>query len=105
MIPERIATTQTILPQPPSLGSKERVNSTDQPLWDAARALETSFVAEMLKSTGVGKSRDSFGGGAGEQGFASFLVTAQAEKIVQAGGFGLAERIFASLVKGQENHG
>jgi Rod binding domain-containing protein len=69
----------------------------DTDLHKAAQRLESSFIAEMLKSAGVGKTRESFGGGAGEQGFASFLVSAQADKIVEAGGFGLADRIYKSL--------
>jgi flagellar protein FlgJ len=78
---------------------------SDQPrlkqtkLREAADGLEASFIAEMLKSAGVGKSRDTFGGGEGEDGFASFLVTAQAEMIVKAGGFGLADKIYESLAK------
>ena len=63
----------------------------------AADALEANFPAEMLKSAGFGKPRDSFGGGAGEDQFTSFLVSAQAEEIVKAGGIGLAERLFEIL--------
>jgi len=71
----------------------------------AARKLEASFISEMLKAAGVGKPRDSFGGGAGEEGFSSFLTNAQAEKIVESGGFGLAEQIYGSLLQREENHG
>jgi peptidoglycan hydrolase FlgJ len=75
----------------------------DIALRDVSRKLESSFIAEMLKSAGVGKTRDSFGGGAGEDGFSSFLVSAQADMIVESGGFGLAEQIYNSLVQGQKN--
>ena len=34
---------------------------------EAAEQLETAFVAEMLKSAGFGESRETFGGGAGEE--------------------------------------
>ncbi|MEO0939523.1 MAG: rod-binding protein [Pseudomonadota bacterium] len=64
---------------------------------DAAKKLEATFLAEMLKSAGLGQSRERFGGGAGEDQFASFLVQAQAEKMVDAGGIGLAETLFQSL--------
>ncbi len=70
-----------------------------------AKAFEASFIAEMLKSAGVGKSRESFGGGAGEEAFSSFLVTAQADKLSEAGGFGLAEKIYQSLNAKVESHG
>ncbi len=77
--------------------SKGKAADNDANLRKAAQQLESSFIAEMLKEAGVGKMRESFGGGAGEQGFASFLVSAQADKIVEAGGFGLADRIYKSL--------
>jgi Rod binding domain-containing protein len=69
---------------------------------EAARELETVFIAEMLKSSGFGKARDSFGGGAGEDQFSSLLVRAQAEQITRAGGIGLAESLFNALM-GIEN--
>lgn len=61
--------------------------------------LEAAFLAEMLKSAGFGKSRDSFGGGAGEDQFGSLLVRAQAEKMAQAGGIGLAESLYQALLE------
>ena len=69
----------------------------DQPLWQVAQKLEASFLAEMLKSTGVGKPSESFGGGQGEEQFGSFLRQAQADLMVQAGGIGLAESLFETL--------
>ncbi|WP_299607918.1 rod-binding protein [uncultured Tateyamaria sp.] len=71
--------------------------SNDAALRSAAQKLEAAFLAEMLKSAGLGESRDAFGGGAGEDQFSSFLVQAQAEKMVEAGGIGLAEALFESL--------
>ncbi len=88
----------------PAIAPRNEPRIDDSTLRKASRDLEASFIAEMLKSAGVGKSRDSFGGGAGEDNFSSFLVTAQAEKIVESGGFGLAEKIFQALTRGaQEN--
>jgi len=69
-------------------------------LRSAADKLEAGFIAEMLKSAGFGKSRESFNGGAGEDGFSSFIVNLQAEQIVKAGGFGLSEHIFQALMRG-----
>ncbi|MEL7091355.1 MAG: rod-binding protein [Pseudomonadota bacterium] len=74
----------------------------DAKLLKAAQKLEASFLAEMLKAAGYGEARDSFGGGAGEAHFSSFLVDAQAEKMVESGGIGLAEHVFSSL-KDREN--
>ena len=69
----------------------------------AANELEATFLAEMLKSAGFGKSRDSFGGGSGEDQFASFLVLEQAKAMVEAGGIGLSESLFNALKEHQTN--
>lgn len=65
-----------------------------------ADELEAAFLAEMLGLAGMDGQKGAFGGGIGEEQFASFLREAQARAVVQAGGVGLAERIFESLVKG-----
>ena len=74
-----------------------KMTETDNKLWDAAQKLEATFLSEMLKSAGFGEARDAFGGGAGEDQFSSFLLEAQAEKMVEAGGIGLAESLFEAL--------
>ncbi len=74
--------------------------STDdaQALRDVARELEASFLAEMLKHAGFGESRESFGGGIGEEQFASLLRTEHARALTDRGGIGLAESLFRALV-------
>lgn len=54
-------------------------------------------MSEMLKAAKFGEPRTSFGGGAGEEQFASVLRQAQAELMVETGGIGLAESIFQAL--------
>ena len=71
--------------------------SQEEKLRDVSQQLEATFLAEMLKSAGFGKTPDAFGGGSGEDQFSSFLIRAQAEKMVEAGGIGLAEQIFNAL--------
>lgn len=71
----------------------------DPRLMEVANRLEASFLAEMLKASGVGEARESFGGGAGEEQFSSFLVQEYAEATVRAGGLGLAESIYRSLIR------
>ncbi len=66
-------------------------------LMQAARELEATFLAEMLKSAGLGQSKGDFGGGAGEDHFGSFLHLEQARQMVSAGGIGLAESLFDAL--------
>lgn len=63
-----------------------------------AEELETTFLSEMLALSGLGKMQDAFGGGPGEEQFASFLRQEQARLITQNGGLGLAELIFNSMV-------
>jgi len=67
----------------------------------AADGMEAAFLAEMFKSAGLGAPRDSFGGGAGEEQFGSFLREAQAAEMVRAGGIGLSESIFRAMLRGQ----
>ena len=72
-------------------GSQERA------LRQAARELEANFLAEMLKSAGVGKTPEGFGGGAGEDQFASFMRMEQARQMAEQGGIGLAESLYHAL--------
>ncbi len=83
----------TTVPQPPT---PER-----QHMMDKAKELEAAFLSEMLSYTGLNAESESFGGGAGEDQFSSFLRGEQARLMVEKGGIGLAELIFNSLVKAQ----
>ena len=76
--------------------------TTDRKLRDAAQELEANFLAEMLKSAGVGKTPEGFGGGAGEDQFASFMRLEQARAMAQNGGIGLAESIYHALKERQD---
>lgn len=67
------------------------------PLRAAAEELEATFLAEMLKYAGLGEMPDAFGGGAGEDQFASFLRQEQARAMTKAGGIGLAETLFEAM--------
>jgi len=70
---------------------------------EVAVALEASFLAEMLKYAGHGESRSSFGGGEGEDAFASLLVRERATLMAENGGIGLAEQIIDSMMRRAEN--
>jgi len=89
---------------PISTGAPAPTESSKKPdirteLREKSIALEANFLAEMLKSAGLGKTRDAFGGGIGEDQFGSFLRQQQAEHLAQNGGFGLAESIYQSLLE------
>jgi Rod binding domain-containing protein len=65
-------------------------------LREAAVGLEASFLKEMLGAAGLGRV-PGLGGGPGEEQFASFLLDAQARRMAEAGGIGLASSIMAAL--------
>jgi len=75
----------------------------DTALMEAAENLETVFLAEMLQSAGLGQTSEVFGGGVGEDQFASFLVQEQAKQIVQRGGIGLAQSLYEALKENTHN--
>ena len=68
-----------------------------------AEELEATFLSEMLAHSGLGEMQGNFGGGEGEAQFSSFLREEQARLIVQHGGLGLAELIFNSMVKAEDD--
>lgn len=84
------------LPLPP-LTQATSLSRQDRALRAAAERLEASFLAEMLKHAASGAPRESFGGGAGEEQFSSFLREEQARAMVRAGGIGLAQSLFEAL--------
>ncbi|MEM7508255.1 MAG: rod-binding protein [Pseudomonadota bacterium] len=71
--------------------------SHDQRLRAVAEEFEAVFLTEMLRHSGLGKSRESFSGGAGEEAFAGLLAAEQAKALVSRGGIGLSEQIFQAL--------
>lgn len=75
----------------------------DKALKEAAVALEASFLAEMLQHAGLGDASESFGGGAGEEQFASFLRTEQARAMAHAGGIGLSQALFDAFRPGGDD--
>ncbi|MBV7407966.1 rod-binding protein [Maritimibacter sp. DP1N21-5] len=86
------------LPIEPSLRTVDQsAVATDDRLRAVAKDLEATFLAEMLKSAGLGGLPETFGGGAGEEQFASFLRAEQARMMVDAGGIGLSEMLFDAL--------
>ena len=92
---------QSLRSTQPPLGTPNLTN----PLMQQARALEASFLSEMLGHAGVGDTSESFGGGVGEDQFASFLRDEEAKQMVAHGGIGLAEQLFHAMAKGQQEVG
>ncbi len=72
----------------------------DPALWSAAKALEATFLSEMLKAADIGAPRETFGGGVGEEQFATLLVDEYAKRIAGRTDTGLAESIYRALERG-----
>jgi hypothetical protein len=51
----------------------------------------------MLKTAGVNAMPSGFGGGAGEEAFASLLTDEYARKMAASGGIGLAQHVYQIL--------
>jgi Rod binding domain-containing protein len=86
---ERRMLTEPVTLSPGGAASESRLRK-------AAEDLEASFIAEMLRAAGAEKTS---GLGAEDSEFASFLLDARAREITRAGGLGLAEVLFESMVK------
>lgn len=71
----------------------------DPAVMAAAREFEAVFLAEMLRYTGLADVPDGFGGGIGEQRFASLVIDEYARAISSTRSFGLAERIYGALME------
>lgn len=91
MTVSQIASTTAATPKP------------DAALRKVAQDLEASFLSEMLKHAGFGESRSAFGGGHGEDQFASLMRDEQAQRLVRAGGIGLSETLFQALKEKQND--
>ena len=77
--------------------------SVNPVLRKALTELEAMFLSEMLEGAGLGQASASFGGGVGEEQFASFLRQEQAGQMARAGGIGLAEAMFAAVARRQSH--
>ncbi|GJL93752.1 MAG: hypothetical protein DHS20C05_01570 [Hyphococcus sp.] len=73
-------------------------------LMKQAQDFEAVFVAQMLNYSGLNKalSRDS---GFGGDTFSSMLTQQYATKLVEGGGFGLAEPIYQQLLSKEAGNG
>jgi len=67
-------------------------------LVETAQKFEAAILAELLRAAGAEQARTPFGGGIGEDQFASLLLNAQAQRIAAAGGIGLAEMAIRGLL-------
>ncbi|WP_092500573.1 rod-binding protein [Meinhardsimonia xiamenensis] len=83
----------------PGVPAHETAQARRERLRALAGEVEAEFLAEMLGAAGLDAALGAFGGGAGEEQFSSFLRREQARLMVKAGGIGLAQQIFESLLR------
>ena len=84
---------------PPATRPAGDTRMPDASARQAAQALEASFLAEMLKNTGLGDAAAGQQGGIGAAQFASFQRNALADSMVRSGGIGLAEAVYDAIVE------
>ena len=89
---------------PSALPQKGGQTVNDPALMAVANEFEAVFLTEMLSHTSLGTTSDSFGGGVGEDAFASLLTREWANHMTERGGVGLSERIYQSLVARKDDH-
>ncbi len=82
-------TRPTGLPMVSGVATRPDVPAEDRAAREAARAFEATYLAEMLKYTGVNTLPSGFGGGAGEEEYARLMA--------ERGGIGIAEQVFHVL--------
>ena len=94
---------------PPSRFSLNAVAPKADPnrLRQAARDFEAMAIGELLRPMfdTVDSAHGAFGGGEAEAAWRPMLVDAVARRIADHGGLGLAQPVFASLLRAQENAG
>ncbi|WP_296473930.1 rod-binding protein [Roseinatronobacter sp.] len=82
-------------PDMPVRGKTATVLSEQQKV---AQNFEAAILAELLQAAGATRGEAEFGGGIGEEHFASFLLNAQAQRMAERGGIGLAEMVMRSIL-------
>lgn len=76
----------------------------DPKAWETAKDFESQFLSTMTQSMFDGVKADSlFGGGQGEDMFRSMLVGQYSKEMTNAGGIGIADRIYGEILKLQEH--
>lgn len=76
-----------------------RQPATETAMRAAAQKFEASFLAEMLKHTGIGQMPEGFNGGHGEAAFSDYLVHEYADAISSSKSIGLADQIYRALAE------
>ena len=81
-----------------------KASQSPDALWKAARDFEAMVIGQLLQPMfeTVDNSKSPFSGGHGEKAFKPMIVEEMAKKIAAGGGFGLAQPIYAQMLRMQE---
>jgi len=76
----------------------------DPKVWQAAQKFEAMAIGQMLAPMfdTVDLSKSKFGGGQGESAWKPMMIDAIGKQMEQQGGFGLAQPIYAAMLRAQE---
>ncbi len=98
--------TATLLPGVTLPASKPAAAPIDQKVMKAATDFEAMTIGQMLEPmfATVDTAKGLLGGGTGEENFKPMLITEMAKQVEQHGGLGLANSIYAQMLKMQEKH-
>jgi peptidoglycan hydrolase FlgJ len=96
------ATPGTMAPPP----SADPDAPLDPKIWQAAQKFEAMAIGQMLAPmfNTVDLSKTKFGGGQGESAFQPMMIDAIGKQMAAHGGFGLAQPIYAAMLRAQEGH-
>ena len=97
-----LAATSDALPSP----TQPAPTPLDPKMMKAAQDFEAMAIGQMLEPMfdTVDTAKGLLGGGAGEENFKPMLITEMAKQVEQRGGLGLANGIYAQMLKMQEKH-
>lgn len=88
---------------PSTLGSGLS-NATKAKMKDKAEEFEAYYIQQFISLTRPDLSENEiFGGGVGEQAFADQLDAQVGKAIAKRGGFGVADMVYAEMLKMQEH--
>lgn len=91
--------------RPSATASLSPTDTSEAGLRAIARSFEAEFLSQMLDHAGLGKTPETFGGGAGEDAFSSFLTRAYADELAESGQLGLTESIVRALSLREASNG
>ncbi|MEL6281355.1 MAG: rod-binding protein [Pseudomonadota bacterium] len=78
------------------------MSERDALAWEKAKEFEAVFLAQMLDHAGLGATPSAYGGGQGEDAYASFLTREYARIVAEESSVGIAEQVFQAMVEGED---